>query len=112
MKAIAIRQPGGPEVLRIGELPMPEPGKGQVLVKVHAAGVNRPDILQRQGGYPPPPGAPVTPGLEIAGEVMHSARARATRLATRFARWCRAAAMRNIAWWRKTMRCRCRTGFR
>lgn len=70
MKAIEIRKPGGPEVLRIGELPMPEPGKGQVLVKVHAAGVNRPDILQRQGGYPPPPGAPLTPGLEIAGEVM------------------------------------------
>ena len=45
-------------------------GAGQVLVKVHAAGVNRPDILQRQGGYPPPPGAPLTPGLEIAGEVM------------------------------------------
>lgn len=70
MKAIEIREPGGPEVLQIGELPMPEPAAGQVLVKVHAAGVNRPDILQRQGGYPPPPGAPLTPGLEIAGEVM------------------------------------------
>ncbi len=70
MKAIEISQPGGPEVLRISELPMPEPAAGQVLVKVHAAGVNRPDILQRQGGYPPPPGAPLTPGLEIAGEVM------------------------------------------
>jgi putative PIG3 family NAD(P)H quinone oxidoreductase len=70
MKAIEISQPGGPEVLRIKELPMPEPGNGQVLVKIHAAGVNRPDILQRQGGYPPPPGAPLTPGLEIAGEVM------------------------------------------
>jgi NADPH:quinone reductase len=70
MKAIEIIQPGGPEVLRISELSMPESGVGQVLVKVHAAGVNRPDILQRQGGYPPPPGAPLTPGLEIAGEVM------------------------------------------
>jgi NADPH2:quinone reductase len=70
MKAIEISQPGGPEVLRLSELPMPQPGGGQVLVKVHAAGVNRPDILQRQGGYPPPPGAPLTPGLEIAGEVM------------------------------------------
>ena len=69
MKAIEIKTPGGPEVLQIGELPMPQPGKGQVLVKVHAAGVNRPDVLQRQGGYPPPPGAPATPGLEIAGEV-------------------------------------------
>jgi NADPH2:quinone reductase len=70
MKAIEISQPGGPEVLRISELPMPEPAAGQVLVKVHAAGVNRPDILQRLGGYPPPPGAPLTPGLEIAGEVI------------------------------------------
>ena len=70
MKAIEITEPGGPEVLQIGELPMPQPAKGQVLVKVHAAGVNRPDILQRQGGYPPPPGAPLTPGLEIAGEVV------------------------------------------
>lgn len=70
MKAIEISQPGGPDVLRIIELPMPQPAVGQVLVKVHAAGVNRPDILQRQGGYPPPPGAPLTPGLEIAGEVM------------------------------------------
>lgn len=70
MKAIEIGKPGGPEVLQIGELPKPEPAVGQVLVKVHAAGVNRPDILQRQGGYPPPPGAPLTPGLEIAGEVM------------------------------------------
>lgn len=70
MKAIEIREPGGPEVLQIGELPKPEPAAGQVLVKVHAAGVNRPDILQRQGGYPPPPGAPLTPGLEIAGEVI------------------------------------------
>jgi NADPH2:quinone reductase len=70
MKAIEIREPGGPGVLRISELPMPEPAAGQVLVKVHAAGVNRPDILQRQGGYPPPPGAPLTPGLEIAGDVM------------------------------------------
>ena len=69
MKAIEITEPGGPEVLQIGELPMPQPAKGQVLVKVHAAGVNRPDILQRQGGYPPPPGAPLTPGLEIAGEI-------------------------------------------
>ena len=70
MKAIEIREPGGPDVLQIGELPMPKPAAGQVLVKVHAAGVNRPDVLQRQGGYPPPPGAPLTPGLEFAGKVM------------------------------------------
>ena len=70
MKAIEIKTPGGPEVLQLAELPVPKPVRGQVLVKVHAAGVNRPDILQRQGGYPPPPGAPATPGLEIAGEVV------------------------------------------
>ncbi len=70
MNAIAIREPGGPKVLVPVVIPRPEPGEGQVLVKVAAAGVNRPDILQRQGGYPPPPGAPETPGLEIAGEVV------------------------------------------
>jgi len=69
MTAIAIREPGGPEVLTPVKLPVPVPGKGQLLVRVKAAGVNRPDILQRQGGYPPPPGVPLTPGLEIAGEV-------------------------------------------
>ena len=69
MRAIEIKAPGGPEVLQIAELPLPEPVMGQVRVKVQAAGVNRPDILQRQGGYPPPPGAPLTPGLEIAGKV-------------------------------------------
>ena len=69
MKAIEIKTPGGPEVLQLSELAAPKPVRGQVLVKVQAAGVNRPDMLQRQGGYPPPPGAPATPGLEIAGEV-------------------------------------------
>ncbi len=69
MTAIAIREPGGPDVLTPVKLPVPVPGAGQLLVRVKAAGVNRPDILQRQGGYPPPPGAPLTPGLEIAGEV-------------------------------------------
>ena len=70
MIAIAITTPGGPEVLKPVRLARPEPGTGEILVKVAAAGVNRPDILQRQGGYPPPPGAPATPGLEIAGEVV------------------------------------------
>jgi NADPH2:quinone reductase len=69
MQAIAITEPGGPEVLKSVSLPRPVAGAGQLLIKVAAAGVNRPDILQRQGGYPPPPGAPDTPGLEIAGEV-------------------------------------------
>ena len=72
MNAIEIVQPGGPDVLRLRQLPVPVPQQGEILVKVHAAGVNRPDVLQRKGGYPPPPGAPATPGLEIAGEVVAS----------------------------------------
>jgi NADPH2:quinone reductase len=70
MTAIAITEPGGPEVLKPTKLPVPTPGAGEILVKVRAAGVNRPDVLQRKGGYPPPPGAPATPGLEIAGEIV------------------------------------------
>jgi len=70
MKAIAIREPGGPDVLVPVEIDCPAPGEGQVLIKVSAAGINRPDVLQRQGGYPPPPGAPTTPGLEVAGEIV------------------------------------------
>jgi NADPH2:quinone reductase len=70
MTAIAISRPGGPEVLEPTSLPVPQPGENEILVAVAAAGVNRPDVLQRQGGYPPPPGAPETPGLEIAGEVV------------------------------------------
>jgi NADPH2:quinone reductase len=69
MTAIAIRAPGGPEVLLPEERPVPVPGAGEILVKVAAAGVNRPDVMQRQGLYPPPKGAPDIPGLEIAGEV-------------------------------------------
>jgi NADPH:quinone reductase len=69
MTAIAITEPGGPEVLVPTDLPVPTPGEREILVHVEAAGINRPDVLQRQGGYPPPPGAPATPGLEIAGWV-------------------------------------------
>src|SRR5579872_7403483 len=69
MKAIVFAAPGGPEVLRIGERPRPEPRAGEILVKVAAAGVNRPDVIQRQGRYPPPPGAVDILGLEIAGIV-------------------------------------------
>jgi NADPH2:quinone reductase len=69
MNAIAIKSPGGPEVLVPEERPVPKPGTGQILVKVAAAGVNRPDVMQRKGQYPPPPGAPDIPGLEIAGDV-------------------------------------------
>jgi len=69
MTAIAIRKPGGPEVLEAEERPVPTPGVGEILIKVAAAGVNRPDVMQRQGLYPPPPGASDIPGLEIAGTV-------------------------------------------
>ncbi len=70
MTAIEIRQPGGPDVLVPTSRPVPEPGPGEVLIRVVAAGVNRPDVLQRQGGYAPPPGASDIPGLEVAGEVV------------------------------------------
>jgi NADPH:quinone reductase len=70
MTAIAIRAPGGPEVLVPEERPVPAPGAGEILVKVAAAGVNRPDVMQRMGLYPPPKGASDIPGLEIAGEVV------------------------------------------
>ncbi len=70
MRAIQITQPGGPEVLQLTEVAIPQPQAGQVLIKVHAAGVNRPDVFQRMGSYPPPPGASVLPGLEVAGEIV------------------------------------------
>jgi len=70
MTAIAIREPGGPEVLVSEERPVPQPRPGEVLIRVAAAGVNRPDLLQRMGHYPPPPGASDLPGLEIAGMIV------------------------------------------
>jgi putative PIG3 family NAD(P)H quinone oxidoreductase len=73
MKAIAISSFGGPEVLELVERPLPEPGAGEVSIRVVAAGVSRPDALQRQGFYPPPPGASSLPGLEIAGVVAKGA---------------------------------------
>lgn len=69
MTAIEIATPGGPEVLKPAERPVPQPGKGEILIEVHAAGVNRPDVLQRLGKYEPPPGASDIPGLEVAGVV-------------------------------------------
>lgn len=69
MTAVAIREPGGPEVLTVVERPVPRPGPGEVLIRVAAAGVNRPDVFQRRGGYPPPAGASDLPGLEVAGEI-------------------------------------------
>jgi putative PIG3 family NAD(P)H quinone oxidoreductase len=70
MKAIEIARPGGADVLRLTDRPVPKPGPGEVLVRVAAAGVNRPDVLQRMGLYPPPPGASDIPGLEIAGTIV------------------------------------------
>ena len=70
MQAIDPEAHGGPEVLRLVERPVPQPQSGEVLIRVAAAGVNRPDVLQRKGGYPPPPGAPSIPGLEVSGTVV------------------------------------------
>ncbi len=69
MRFIECREPGGPEVLRVAEGPIPEPGPGEVLIRVVAVGVNRPDVAQRKGLYPPPPGASPWLGLEVAGIV-------------------------------------------
>ena len=69
MRAVEISQPGGPEMLVVAQRPVPAPSAGEVLIKVRAAGINRPDVLQRQGSYTPPPGASDIPGLEVAGTV-------------------------------------------
>jgi putative PIG3 family NAD(P)H quinone oxidoreductase len=69
MRAIVITVPGGPDVLRLEEVPDPVPGPGEALVEVTAAGINRADAMQREGSYPPPPGAPVYPGLECSGRI-------------------------------------------
>ncbi|MDP4024649.1 NAD(P)H-quinone oxidoreductase [Methylobacterium sp. NEAU 140] len=69
MRAVTAPNPGGPDALRIVERPRPVPGEGQVLVRVEAAGINRPDVMQREGRYPPPPGASDVLGLELAGTV-------------------------------------------
>jgi NADPH2:quinone reductase len=70
MLAIEISTPGGPEVLRPARRPVPSPAAGEVLIEIAAAGVNRPDVLQRKGGYAPPPGASDIPGLEVAGTIV------------------------------------------
>ena len=70
MRAIEITEPGPPDVLRICERPVPTLKSGEILIRVHAAGVNRPDLLQRAGHYPVPPGASDLPGLEVAGEIV------------------------------------------
>ena len=67
---IEVTQPGGPEVLKTTSRPVPMPGAHQVLIKVAAAGINRPDVFQRMGFYPPPPGASDIPGLEVSGTLV------------------------------------------
>jgi NADPH:quinone reductase len=74
MIAIAISRPGGPGVLTAIEMPVPDPRPGEVLIRVEAAGVNRPDLMQREGKYPPPPGASDIPGLEVAGTIISRGR--------------------------------------
>lgn len=69
MRVIEITRPGGPEVLEITDRPTPVPGPGEVLLEVYAASVNRPDVQQRRGLYPPPPGASDIPGLDAAGRI-------------------------------------------
>ncbi|MEI6837826.1 MAG: alcohol dehydrogenase catalytic domain-containing protein, partial [Alcaligenaceae bacterium] len=70
MRAIEISTPGGPEVLVPTSRPAPEAGRGEVLIRVAAAGINRPDVFQRMGQYAPPPGTTDLPGLEVAGEIV------------------------------------------
>jgi len=70
MRAVEITRPGGPDVLKLTERPIPSPGPGEVLIQVAASGVNRPDVFQRMGRYPPPPGASDLPGLEVAGTIV------------------------------------------
>src|SRR5438132_13009937 len=70
MRCIEVRKPGGPEALTVGERPLPTPKPGEVLIKVHGAGLNRGDTLQRMGMYPPPPGGSDIIGLEVSGVVV------------------------------------------
>ena len=95
MRVVEIAEPGGPEVLRPALRRVPQPAAGEILIRVRAAGVNRPDVQQRAGAYAPPPGASDLPGLEAAGEVaaVGPRRLGLAGRATRSARCCRAAAM-------------------
>jgi NADPH2:quinone reductase len=70
MTAVEIREPGPPDVLVPTQRPVPQPGEGEVLIEIAVAGVNRPDVLQRQGNYAPPPGVTDIPGLEVAGRIV------------------------------------------
>jgi len=94
MRYIHAERPGGPEVLVVKEGPRPVPGSGEVLIRVSAAGINRPDIMQREGKYPPPAGASPLLGLEVAGEVSAVGAGMTASLATSVKR----AILSRISW--------------
>ena len=109
MTAIGIKTAGGPDMLVPSNARCQSPAAGEILVKVAAAGVNRPDVMQRMGLYPPPPGAPDIPGLEIAGEVVAlGAGVKRWKIGDKSWRWWSAAATPNIALRMKSTRCRSR----
>ncbi len=121
MRHVDLSAPGGPEAMKIVEGPVPQPKAGDVLVKVAAAGVNRPDVAQRQGTYPPPPGASPILGLEVAGEIValgdgvsgFSVGDKVAGLANGggYAEYCVVPAGQALPWPKATMRCaprRCR----
>ena len=97
MRAIEISRPGGPDVLRVAERPMPVPADGEVLIEVKAAGISRADAMQRQGKYPPPPGSSDIPGLEVAGVIAGARRARVRAAHRRRIRAVRRGAARTSA---------------
>jgi NADPH2:quinone reductase len=106
MAAVEISRPGPPEVLTTVRRPVPVPGAGEVLIRVVAAGVNRPDCLQRQGSYPPPPGASDLPGLEVSGTVVAAGPGVTTPAVGDRVCW-PGAAMRNTPRRRPSSACRC-----
>ena len=111
MLAIDIRQPGGPEELVASSHPLPALSPGHLLVRIAAAGVNRPDVFQRMGAYPPPKGASPIPGLEFAGEVVAAGEGvYGIDPAITFVRWSPAVAMRSIASCMSTTLCQCPRG--
>ena len=112
MHAVVITEPGEPEVLRWLEVPDPVPGPGEVVIDVAASGVNRADLMQRQGLYPPPPGAPPYPGWNARAGSAPSARASRTGgPVTRCARCCPGEATPSRSWCPRARSCRCPRGW-
>lgn len=110
MMAIDITRHGGPEVLQAIEMPLPKVQGEYLLVKVAAAGVNRPDVFQRQGSYPPPPDAsPIRDWKSRVTLWLSGKTANAARSVIKCVRWLRAEDMRNIAWFMTVSRCRWKT---